>query len=106
MTAEGFRKIALAMPDSVESSHMGHPDFRVGGKIFATLDAAGARGVVKLTPEQQAVYMAAEHEVFSPCSGAWGARGYTFVELSRAKTGSVRRAVRAAWENTRARTPR
>ena len=54
MTEEQFRSIALSLPETSESAHMCHPDFRVGGKIFATLWPAAGWAMVKLTPEQQA----------------------------------------------------
>ena len=37
MTSDEFRKMALEIPTAVERSHMNHPDFRVAGKIFASL---------------------------------------------------------------------
>jgi len=99
MTADGFRRLALGMPEAVESSHMGHPDFRVGGKVFATLWADGKTGVVKLTPDQQEAFVSAEPAVFVPVKGAWGSRGYTCVQLRRAKVKSVRVALAAAWRS-------
>jgi YjbR len=57
MTPNGFRKLALAFDDATEGTHMGHPDFRVKGKIFATLHADNTHGMVRLTPEQQAHYL-------------------------------------------------
>jgi hypothetical protein len=100
MTAGAFRKLALAMPESVEVGHMGHPDFRVGGKVFATLgypDEAWA--MVKLTPEQQEAFVAADSVAFAPVKGGWGQRGATSVLLRRAKTARVRTALTAAWRN-------
>jgi hypothetical protein len=79
---------------------MNHPDFRVKGKIFATLGPGEKWGMVKLTPEQQAQFMEAEPEVFEPCSGAWGARGCTNVKLRAAKKATVFPALVAAWRNT------
>jgi hypothetical protein len=79
---------------------MGHPDFRVGGKIFATLGPAEAWGVVKLTPEQQAIVMHTEPRAFQPVNGAWGRRGCTQVRLEYAKAPSVRQALLTAWQNT------
>ena len=75
MTADDFRRLALTLPEAVEQGHMGHPDFRVGGKIFAGLDHSGARATVKLTPDQQDVLMSAEPDMFTPCNGAWGVKG-------------------------------
>jgi len=100
MTADEFRRLALALPEAVESSHMDHPDFRVGGKIFATLDHAGARGMAKLTPDQQEVLMSAEPDVFTPCAGAWGLRGCTYLILAAAEADVARAALRLAWLNT------
>ena len=71
MTAKEFRKLALSFPVAAEGTHMGHPDFRVGGKIFATLGPDEAWGMVKLTPQQQAAFMSAQPGAFSPASGAW-----------------------------------
>jgi hypothetical protein len=101
MTANEFRKLALSLPETAESAHMGHPDFRVGGKIFATLGHAGkGSGMVKLTPPQQAEFVAAEPEVFEPVSGGWGRQGATTVHLAGTTEDVVRRALVAAWRNT------
>ena len=75
MTAAKFRSLALSFPEVSESAHMGHPDFRVGGKIFATLGPDEDWGMVKLKPEEQASFLRAEPDVFRPASGAWGRRG-------------------------------
>lgn len=73
MTAEDFRNLALSFPETVEHQHMNHPDFRVRGKIFATLGYPDdAHGMVKLTPEQQHEYIKSEPNVFTPSKGAWG----------------------------------
>jgi hypothetical protein len=73
-SADDFRRIALSFPGAEESSHMNHPDFRVGGKIFATLGSPDeAHGMVSLLPEQQADFMSLS-EAFHPASGAWGWR--------------------------------
>jgi hypothetical protein len=100
MTASQFRSLALDLPETIESAHMGHPDFRVGGKIFASLGPEEDWGMVKLTPEEQASLLRAEPEVFSPASGAWGRRGSTIVRLRVADGDMVRRALVAAWKNT------
>jgi hypothetical protein len=100
MTADGFRRLALKLPESSEAGHMGHPDFRVRGKIFATLgypDAGWA--MVKLTPEEQEGLCTAEPNVFFPVNGAWGVRGATNALLQAARAGSVRVALMAAWRN-------
>jgi hypothetical protein len=79
---------------------MDHPDFRVGGKIFATLGPGEKWGMVKLTPEQQRALIKAEPEMFDPCSGTWGRRGSTHVRLQYADVATVRRALTTAWRNT------
>lgn len=100
MTSEDFRNLALDLPGAVESSHMDHPDFRVGGKIFATLGPGEEWGMVKLTPEQQASFIAAEPEAFEPIKGKWGEKGATKVVLESANEAGVARALDMAWRNT------
>ena len=101
MTADGFRRLALNLPEASEGSHMGHPDFRVGGKIFATLAAPDPGfAMVKLTPDQQEAFVSAEPEVFVPVKGGWGLQGATNVRLRLAKAKSVRVALAIAWRNT------
>ena len=100
MTAKKFRCLALRLPEASEEAHMGHPDFRVGGKIFATLGPDDDWGMVKLMPEQQAAFLRAEPDVFHPASGAWGLRGCTIVRLRNAKELTVRHALLEAWRNT------
>ena len=100
MTPEGFRRLALKMPEALEVGHMGHPDFRVRGKIFATLGYPDpAWGMLKLTPEQQEAFVSAEPAVFEPVNGGWGRRGATLVRLRPARTPSIRTALGAAWQN-------
>src|SRR2546423_14706635 len=100
MTADDFRRLALELPETSEGAHMGHPDFRVGGKIFATLGPDETWGMVKLTPEQQAEFVRAKPKVFEPISGAWGRRGATKVILKAATKTAVVPALVAAWQNT------
>jgi hypothetical protein len=101
LTENVFRRIALSLPEAVERAHMGHPDFRVGGKIFATLHSpAKGWGMVKLTPEEQHYFSKAEPAVFVPVKGAWGRRGATSVNLKSAGKESLRKAIHAAWRNT------
>ena len=100
MTADEFREIALSFPEAEERSHMDHPDFRVGGKIFATLGIDLTEGMAKLTPEQQQNFLRMEPGSFKPASGAWGTRGATMITLANADEGAVREALRAAWRNT------
>ena len=101
MTTADFRRLALGFPEATEGAHMNHPDFRVGGKIFATLGYPEMGvGMVKLFPDQQQEFVRAEPKVFAPVNGLWGRRGATYVRLKAAKQGSVRRALEGAWRNT------
>jgi hypothetical protein len=105
MTAADFRSIALSFPETSEHAHMSHPDFRVRGKIFATLGYPdGTHGMVKLTPEQQHDFIQSEPAVFAPSKGAWGLRGSTIVKLKLAKKTTVRTALAAAWGNVSTKT--
>jgi YjbR len=100
MTPDTFRRLALDMPGTSESSHMSHPDFRVRGKIFATLgypDKAWA--MVKLTPEQQRAFIQSDSAAFVPVKGAWGERGCTNVRLSKAREALLHEAIAAACSN-------
>jgi hypothetical protein len=104
MSPDDFRAIALSLPDTAESSHMNHPDFRVHGKIFATLGYPSHEwGVVGLTPDEQARICKAEPDVFVPVKGGWGRAGSTQVYLQKARKRSVRVALKAAWRNHGAR---
>jgi hypothetical protein len=97
MTANQFRGLALKIPGAVESAHMDHPDFRIQGKIFATLGYPDkTSGMVKLSPEQQQDYVTKAPEVFKPCSGVWGKRGATNVDLVLADESLVRAAMEIA----------
>jgi hypothetical protein len=101
MTANEFRKLALSLPEAVEQSHMDHPDFRIGGKIFATLNYPRAGwAMVKLPPGDQQLFLIADPRVFVPVNGAWGARGATNVFLKAATKARVREALRVAWRST------
>ena len=100
MTPDAFRRLALALPEAVESAHMGHPDFRVRGKIFASLGYPDERwGMIKLTPEQQAEVVAQSPPMFQPVPGAWGRQGSTHVHLPAARVAPVRAAMKVAWGN-------
>ncbi|HKF05006.1 MAG TPA: MmcQ/YjbR family DNA-binding protein [Candidatus Sulfotelmatobacter sp.] len=100
MTANEFRKIALSLPETEERSHMDHPDFRVSGKIFATLGYPDkTRGMVKLSPEDQHYFSKDYPDVFVPVSGTWGRRGATSVYLKNAKKEITAKAIHAAWRN-------
>ena len=101
MKESEFRRMALSLPGASESSHMAHPDFRVGGKIFATLGFPSVGwGMVKLTPEQQELFGHLEPEGFVPAKGAWGRGGATPVKLGDASKSLVRKALLEAWGNT------
>jgi hypothetical protein len=100
MTVDQFRRLALSLPETVEQSHMCHPDFRVGGKIFATLWEGQAHGMVKLAPADQKEFCRALPTVFQPVKGAWGKRGCTQVVLKAARKASLWPALVAAWKNT------
>jgi len=98
MTVNQFRSMALSLPEVEERCHMDHPDFRVGGKVFATLGYPDKSwGMVKLTPEEQRIFVTAYPKVFAPANGAWGRQGSTRVRLRAAKANPVREAMRAAW---------
>src|SRR5436190_804999 len=100
MTANEFRDLALTLPEAEEGAHMGHADFRVRGKIFATLGPDEDWGMAKLKPEQQALFVRSEPAVFQPVKGGWGRGGATRIELEAATEPSVRQALVAAWRNT------
>ena len=98
ITAEDFRRIACGLPGAEEKGHMGHPDFRVGGKIFATLGYPDAGwGMVKVTFEEQRLYVALDGGAFAPVKGAWGLRGCTNVCLRDASEAVVHEALESAW---------
>ncbi len=100
MTAGEFRKLALSLPQASEAGHMGHPDFRVARRIFATLGyPRNGWGVVKLSPEQQELFVRAEPATFTPVKGAWGRAGSTSVRLRTARKPAVREALLLAWRN-------
>lgn len=99
MTEEKYRRLALALPEATEGAHMNHPDFRVRGKIFATLWPGEKKGVVMLTPDQQTVLIEAEPAIFEPVNGTWGRQGSTIVKLAAADERTVRSALQMAWRN-------
>ena len=101
MTAAQFRKMALGLPEATESAHMGHPDFRVGGRVFATLGYPSKEwAMVKLTPDEQEFFVRAEPDVFIPVKGGWGRSGATNVRLGTATNAKLRGALVAAWRRT------
>ena len=105
ITADDFRRIALGMKGALESSHMDHPDFRVNGRIFATLHADMQWGMVKLTPEEQKRFVRDAPGVFKPENGAWGLQGCTAVRLDGVDEEMLGEALTLAWRATAARPP-
>ena len=99
MTSEDFRRIAMGFPETEERSHMNHPDFRVNGRIFATLGSPNAEfGMVKLTPEQQQTFLHVDPVGFRRVAGAWGRQGCTHVILAKASMARVKAALGEAWK--------
>jgi len=99
MTTHDFRRIALSLEGAEESSHMGAPDFRVGGRIFATLASAKQDyGNLMLTPEQQASFVEEMPDVFLPVHGGWGRMGATHIRLAAASEDVLAGALQAAWK--------
>ena len=105
MTPDDFRAAALALPEAVEQAHQSHPDFRVRGKVFATLGYPDeTMGMVKLTSEQQDMLCAAESAMFVPVKGGWGRKGATNVRLAAVDAASLRGALMMAWRNAAPKT--
>jgi hypothetical protein len=97
-----FRRLALALPGAKESSHMGHPDFRLDDRIFATLSAQDrGLGVLKLTVEQQQSFVTELPAIFSPVQGGWGRMGMTFVDLHHVDETTLKGALSTAYNNVR-----
>ena len=101
MTVDDFREFALSLPEAIESSHMNHPDFRIGGKVFATLGYPDSEhAVVILDLEQQAKFVAASPKTFAVVKGFWGKRGATQIRLANATRANLRAALGAAWRRS------
>ena len=99
MTAKDFRRIALSLEGAEEGSHMGAVDFRVGGRIFATLAAVKlGYGNLMLSPEQQVEFCAEQPEIFLPVAGGWGRMGITHIRLAEADESVLEGALHAAWK--------
>jgi hypothetical protein len=99
MKARDFRRIALSLEGAEEGSHMGAPDFRVGGRIFATLASEDkGYGNLMLTPELQAQFVEELPEVFLPIHGGWGRMGSTHIRLAKASQDVLTGALRTAWK--------
>ena len=99
MRANDFRRIVLGMEGAVEGAHMGHPDFRVNNRIFATLHHDPEFGMVTLTPDQQDQFTRAHPDAFVPETGAWGRAGSTRVRLASVDKETLGEAVTLAWQN-------
>ena len=97
MNADDFRRIALSQPEATAGSHMGQEDFRVGGKIFATLTQEKSFGMVSLSPEEQEMLCAAEPAMFQPVPGGWGVKGSTRVFYEAADEVTLNSAMTMAW---------
>jgi hypothetical protein len=101
MTPTEFRELALSFPETVESAHMHHPDFRVGGRIFATLGYPDEySAMVKLSVDEQKEFVRRSPGVFKAVKGAWGRQGATNIHMPAARIRVVRDALSAAWRNT------
>ncbi|HEY6129197.1 MAG TPA: MmcQ/YjbR family DNA-binding protein [Candidatus Acidoferrum sp.] len=99
-TPADFRHLALALSETEERKHMNHPDFRVAGKIFATLAYPNKQfAMVKLTPIQQEDFVQSHPAAFRPVTGAWGRQGCTHVLLAKASKRALKEAILAAWRN-------
>ncbi|MGB6742695.1 MAG: MmcQ/YjbR family DNA-binding protein [Terracidiphilus sp.] len=98
MNAADFRRIALSLEGAEEGSHMGAVDFRVGGRIFATLASVqDGYGNLMITPELQAAFIADRPDLFLPIHGGWGGMGMTHIRLAVADEDSLRGALHTAW---------
>lgn len=105
MTAGGFRRIALGLEGAVERAHHGHPDFRVGGRIFATLGYPDRNyGMVNLTPDQQRTWVHEHPGAFVAVKGKWGEQGSTTVRLGEVDEEALGEALTLAWQNAVAKT--
>jgi len=99
MNEAAFRRVALGLEGAIESAHMGHPDFRAAGRIFATLKGDGVHGMVKLTPQQQGAFVSDHPAAFMLESGAWGRQGCTRVVLRAVDPEILDEAMTLAWRN-------
>ena len=105
MRERDFRRMALGLGGAVEGAHMGHPDFRINNRIFATLHHDRAFGGLALTPTQQERFLRVHPDAFEPASGAWGRAGATTVRLALVSEEALGEAMTLAWRNTVAKGP-
>jgi hypothetical protein len=97
ITTKAFRKLALSFPGATEAPHFERTSFRVGTKIFATLMEKTSVATLRLTPEQQTVFMEMARQAFTPVPGKWGLQGWTFMDLDKAKKAIVMEALDIAY---------
>ena len=100
--ASDFRRIVLGMEGAFEGAHMGHPDFRAHGRIFATIQHDAAWGALMLTPDQQQRLLGDNPDGFKPAAGAWGASGSTLVRFASTDEETMGEALTLAWQNAAA----
>ncbi|GJD46098.1 hypothetical protein AFCDBAGC_3978 [Methylobacterium cerastii] len=100
MLPDDVRALALMLPEAIPGAHKGNPDFRVGGRVFATLWTEEDRLVLRLSPEDQARLLEADPDLFSAIDGAWGRRGWTNLDLDACEEELLRDALLAAWRAT------
>jgi hypothetical protein len=103
-SVKDFRRMALDLDGAMESAHMGHPDFRAHGRIFATIQHDARWGCVMLTPEQQQRFLHECPAAFKPAAGAWGANGSTLVEFARVDEETLGQALTLCWQNAAAKS--
>jgi hypothetical protein len=101
-SVKDFRRMALALDGAIESAHMGHPDFRAHGRIFATIQHDPQWGGLMLTPEQQKGFLREHQDSFKPAAGAWGVAGATLVHFGSLDEDTLGEALTLAWQNAEA----
>jgi hypothetical protein len=97
VTQEQFCAMALGFPEAARGSHFDVTDFRVRGRIFATLRVRDGRAVLMLKPDQQHLLMETARGMFEPVPGAWGLKGSTRVRLEATDEATLRHAMAMAW---------
>src|SRR5688572_28744413 len=100
MKAKDFRRMAPGLSGALEKAHLGHPDFRANGRIFATLHADMKSGMVKLTPDEQTTFMPAHPDAFTPKAGAWGRADCSRVRLDAVDEETLGETMTLAWQHT------
>lgn len=98
VTISTAKQIALSLPEVEEKSHFERPDFRVRKKVFAVLHASGNGMVIKLSPLEQSVFCAFDKDTIYPVPGAWGKKGWTFINLKKIRKGMLSDALTTAWK--------